>query len=157
MSSVFLTSILKYDRGQGPEINRDLCIQQWEETYKPGKMCWNLIKKCVETPETSHGGPLVVNRELCAFQWEDMFKPGKYTKRKMCKKVHGICVKKIFGQQCQCNGAGRRGGEKIGPRKVARKGEDSKCWCKNQNTAREKKTERAAENFMPYFHILWLR
>ena len=60
MSSVFLTSILKYDRGQDLEIDRDLCIQQWQEMYKPGKMCWNLIKKCVETPETSHdGGPLV--------------------------------------------------------------------------------------------------
>ena len=93
-----MTSILKYDRGQGPEIDRDLCIQQWEEIYKPGKMCWNLIKKCVETPETSHdGGPLVVNRELCAaLQWENMFKPGKYTKLKMCKKVHGRCVKSLW-------------------------------------------------------------
>ena len=59
--------------------------------------------------------------------------------------------KKIFGQQCQCNGAGRRGGEKIGPRKVARKGEDSKCWCKNQNTAREKKEKGLQKTLCPTF------
>ena len=50
--------------------------------------------------------------------------------------------------------AGRRREEKIRPRKVVRKGEDSKCWCRNQNTAREKKTERAADNFLPYLYIV---
>ena len=95
MSSVFLTSILKYDRGlNGLEINRELCMQQWEEMYKPGKMCRNVIKKCVETPKTSHGGPLIVNRELCSLQWENMFKPGKYTTWKLCNKDRGRCVKK---------------------------------------------------------------
>ena len=86
MSSVFLTSIPKYDRGQGLEINRELCMQQWEEKYKPGKICRNLIKKCVETLKTSRTGPLIVNRELCALHWEDMFKPEKHTKWKICNK-----------------------------------------------------------------------
>ena len=99
MSSVFLTSILKYDKGYGLAINRELCLQQWEEMYKPGNMCMNVIKKCVETPKASHDDPLVVNRELCSLQWEEIFKPGKYTKWKMCNKYLGRCVKKALAKK----------------------------------------------------------
>ena len=156
MSSVILTSFLKYDRGQGLEIDRDLCIQQWEETYKPGKMCWNLIKKCVETPKTSHdGGPLVVNRELCAaLQWEDMFKPGKYTKWKMCKKVHGRCVKKSLANSVNAMGQGEEEGKRQDQEKWQEKEKTLNVGVKIRTQREKKKTERTAENFMPYFHIL---